>query len=101
MTSPSPWLLKAGNTALIVRWMPNTFTSNSARACSVVNASEMPAERMPALLTRTSRRPAFVDDPVHTALDGDVVRHVEFDDMNSPGAQGLCMRPVTVGDIMH
>lgn len=55
---PFPWRRITGNTALVTRKTPKTFTSNNDLAWAIEDSSAPPSSPMPALLTRRSMRPA-------------------------------------------
>src|SRR3954467_2274560 len=57
MTRPERCLRISGSTARVTVIGPNRLVSICARTCSVVSSSKKPAKKLPALLTRTSRRP--------------------------------------------
>src|SRR5215471_1218844 len=56
---PSRWARMVGSTARVARTAPKKFTSKRSRAWAVSVSSIAPTMLLPALLTRTSIRPAF------------------------------------------
>src|SRR5262249_7702767 len=73
----------SGSTALVMRTTPKKLVSKTARASSSVVSSATPTCSTPALLMSTSIRPRPRLHFRHTALDGIVGTHVQFQHLDT------------------
>ena len=78
-TRPERWARSCGSAARVTLTGPNRVVSICARKSSGVISSKNPALKLPALFTRTSRRPNRSHGGLHRGLGGCGVGDVESD----------------------